>query len=146
MTLKPAFFSIALSLSLTAGSALAEDQPILPGYWESQNKVSFPINEESTSRRCITAEKVQQFLSGPSTKNFRCTYSRSKVADGAMSAQGECVDKSGLRSTIDVNGTYAPSQFDLKAELVVSLGGLPIPVKASTKATRIGDTCPADGG
>ncbi len=135
--------SVAGGLGHPALSA-AEDAPIRAGYWESRNRVSFPINDESTSRQCITPEKVSQFLSGPSTKNFACTYSRSRVADGVVSAQGRCVDKNGLQSTVDVNGTYAPTQFKLDARLTVTLGGLAIPVNASTTAIFLSETCPPE--
>ena len=104
--------------------------------------MSFPINDRSTSRQCITPQKVDQFLSGPSTRNFRCTYARSSARRGVVSAEGECVDKNGIRSTVAVEGTYSPTQFKLNARLTVNLGGLPIPVSASTDARLISETCP----
>ena len=126
--------------------AAPAEAPIRACYWESRNKVSFPINDETTTRQCITAEKVAEFLSGPSTKNFRCTYTQSKVANGTVDAQGACVDKNGIQSTVDVKGTYSPTQFKLDARLTVNFGGLPIPVNASTDAKFLSETCPTDGG
>ena len=136
---------IILALALAwAVPAVAQPPPILPGYWESQNKVSFPVNDETTSRQCVTADKIIQFLSGPSTRRYRCDYARSQVADGAIAASGNCVDKSGLKSTIDVRGTYTPTTFQLNAQLRIDLGGVPIPVRASTDARRISAECPAE--
>ena len=133
--------------SLLAGPALAarsSSDTIRPGLWESRNKVSFPINDETVTRQCITPEKVEQFLSGPSTKNFRCTYARSVVGGGTVSAQGECVDKNGLQSKVDVKGSYTPTTFKLGATLTINLGGLPIPINASTEAILVSEVCPAD--
>jgi len=135
------FLSI-LAAWAVAAPAVAAEQPILPGLWESQNKVSFPISDESVSRQCITAEKVTQFLSGPSTRNFKCEYSRSHVAAGVVEAAGKCSDKNGLTSSIDVRGTYTQTRFKLDAELTINLAGLPIPVRASTVAQRISADCP----
>lgn len=140
----PILAAMALSSVTAPVMAASPEAPIRAGYWESRNKVSFPINDESTSRQCITAEKVAQFLTGPSTKNFQCTYSQSQVANGAINARGRCVDKNGIQSTVDVKGSYTPTQFKLDAKLTVNLGGLPIPVNASTDATFLSETCPTE--
>jgi hypothetical protein len=133
----------ALSLAAIAGSASARET-ILPGYWESQNSVSFPVNEQSVSHQCITPQKVEQFLSGPSSKHYKCVYDQSQVSDGAVSARGSCIDKNGLHSTIAVKGNYTPTTFDLNAELRINVGGLPIPVTAHTQAHRVSSDCPPD--
>lgn len=142
----------AAGLALVLGGAFgltpmaaAAEPTILPGYWESQNRVSFPLNDASTSRQCITKEKVAQFLSGPSSRHYRCTYSRSSAAGGAISASGQCVDKNGIRSTVEVRGAYTPTSFKLNADLRIVIGGLPIPISASTDARRIADNCPDEG-
>lgn len=135
---------VAVLASAAPSLAAPAEAPIRAGYWESRNKVSFPINDETTTRQCITQEKVAQFLSGPSTKNFRCTYSQSNVSSGTVDAKGNCVDKNGIQSTIDVKGSYAPEQFKLDARLTVNFGGLPIPVNASTDAKFLSETCPAE--
>lgn len=136
------FVFACLSLCAVAGPALSAPT-ILPGYWESQNKVSFPVSDETTSRQCITADKVDQFLSGPSSRNYKCTYAKSQVRNGSVQATGQCIDKNGMNSTIDVRGVYTPTTFKLDAELKVNVGGLGIPVRASTDAHRLSADCPA---
>jgi len=138
------YFALVAVLTLAPLAAAAASSPILPGYWESENTVSFPLNDQSTSRQCVTQQKVEQFLSGPSSRSYKCTYDRSQVGDGAVKASGTCVDKNGLTSTVAVEGTYTPEAFDLKAQLRVNIGGLGIPINATTKARRIAAACPAD--
>lgn len=136
--------SLIAALCALAPLGAAAEQPILPGYWESENTVSFPINDQSTSRQCVTPQKVEQFLSGPSSRSYKCTYDQSRVAGGAVKASGSCVDKNGMTSTIAVEGTYAPEAFDLKAQLRLNVGGLGIPINAATKARRIAAQCPTE--
>lgn len=143
--MKHAIAAFAGLTALCAASAsLAREETILPGYWQSENKVGFPLNDDSTSLQCVTAQKVEQFLSGPSSRNYKCTYDTSQVGGGSVKASGSCVDKSGLESNIAVEGTYTPTSFELQAQLRVNVGGLGIPISASTKARRIADECPAD--
>lgn len=137
--------AVPLALAaLCATPALARQDTILPGYWQSENAVGFPLNDESTSLQCVTAKKVEQFLSGPSNRHYKCTYDRSQVGDGSVKASGICVDKNGMQSNIAVEGTYTPTSFELQAQLRVNIGGLGIPIRASTKARRIADDCPAE--
>lgn len=135
---------VASSGTPAAGAGAAS--PILPGYWESENHVSFPVNDNSTSRQCITPQQVSEFLSGPSSKHFKCSYSKSRAAGGKVSAEGVCVDKNGIRSNVAVEGVYTDTSFDLNAEVRIMIGGVPIPIQASTKARRIAETCPSEAG
>jgi hypothetical protein len=43
-----------------------------------------------------------------------------------------------------VKGDYTPTRFKLNARVTVNLGGLPIPVNASTDATFLADACPLE--
>lgn len=142
--MRPFLALLTLVLVGSAQAASAREQTILPGYWESENTVGFPFNDDSTSRQCVTPQKVEQFLSGPSSRSYSCTYDKSQVGGGSVKASGACTDKSGVQSTIAVEGRYTPTTFELQAQLRVDIGGLGIPINARTKARRIADECPAD--
>jgi hypothetical protein len=125
-----------------------EDSPILPGFWESTSKVSFPLPSTKTDRKCITADQVIAFLSGPSNSHYTCKYDKTRFIDGQAEMEGECVD-SGVRARIRVNGAYTSTSFQLTSHLQANLGGLQIPIEASIDAHRLSEECPvgakADG-
>jgi hypothetical protein len=132
-----------LVLAAMASPAFAE-APIKPGYWESTNVASLiGPGTPKTERRCITADKVDEYLSGPSTSHYHCTYSRKSIAGGVADFKGQCVDKHGTAFNVALHGTYSGEAFHMDATL--SLPNLPINGSATTDAHRISATCPADG-
>jgi hypothetical protein len=133
----------ALLVLALATPALAS-QAILPGYWESTNAVTFPLPDKKTERKCISAAQIEDYLSGPSNNHYTCHYDSRRVEDGQLAMQGHCVDNNGLTSKIKVEGAYTPTSFNLKGHLQMIIGGLTVPVEASTDAHRISAACPAD--
>jgi len=141
--------AILLTSAPLAGAA--EDGPILPGYWESTSTASFPIPTSKTERKCISARAINSYLTGPVNNHYSCRYDTRNLQDGRAEMAGECVDSSGIRAKVRIQGTYAPEQFKLNGRLQVSLAGLQIPVDTSIDAHRLSAECPAgvkveDGG
>lgn len=139
----------ALAASRVAGAA--EDGPILPGYWESTSTASFPAASSKTERRCITGRAINSYLTGPVNNHYSCRYDTRTLQNGHAQMAGECLDASGLRGKITIDGVYAPEAFKLNGRLLVSLAGVQIPIDTSIDAHRISGECPAgvkveDGG
>lgn len=146
------FVLFAVALTGFSVSALAADNgPILPGYWESTSKVSFPIPSSKTDRKCISARAINAYLTGPSNPHYTCRYDTRHLEGGHAQMEGECIDNNGLRSKIKIDGDYAAESFNLNGRLQIVLGGLSIPVNTSIEAHRLSGECPAgmkveDGG
>ncbi len=136
----------AAALAITGAASLParaiEDSPILPGYWESTSKVSFPVASTKTDRKCLTQDQVINFLSGPSNSHYTCKYDKTRFVGGRAEMEGECID-SGVRAKIKVDGAYTPTSFQLTSHLQANLGGLAIPIEASIDAHRLSEECPA---
>lgn len=142
MIRKTALLALAALLASGAAPAAAERYPIEPGYWESTNKLLSPIKQTKTERRCIKPADVEKFLSGPSNRQYACTYPTKVFADGKIRLKGSCVSKKGRKVEVAGSGAYTPTSFTLTADIATELLGLDITGRASTDARRIGDTCP----
>ncbi len=130
-----------LALALAAPPAQARTSTILPGYWESTSTSYFIIRSKpKTERRCLTPDKVEQYLTNPSTSHYHCNYSRKAVGDGKVEFVGQCFDKHHNAFDVAIHGDYAPEAFHVSAHF--SPTGLPIGGSATTTAHRLGD-CPA---
>jgi hypothetical protein len=128
----------------------AEDGPILPGYWESTSSSSFGP-QGKVERKCITGRAINAYLTGPVTSHYSCHYDTRELHEGHAHMTGECVDSSGIRGKVVIDGDYAPESFKLNGRVNVSLAGLNIPVNTSIDAHRLSAECPAgvkveDGG
>jgi hypothetical protein len=64
---------------------------------------------------------------------------------GTFSMVGDCVDNNGIPAKIAVSGVYTETSFTMNGRIRIMIGGLPIPVSASTDAHRISADCPAPG-
>jgi hypothetical protein len=118
---------------------------VLPGYWESSNSVSLLLSSKSSTRKCLTAEQVQQWVTNPETKHYTCVYDHKHIADGHATFHGVCTDKKGRHAAVSIDGTYAPEHFVLNAHMSFHMtAGIDLPVMATTDAHRISATCPAD--
>lgn len=131
----------ALALVALAGPAAAAET-ILPGYWESTNRLLSPIRTTDVERRCITPADVQKFMMGPSNRHYACTYPTKSFANGKIVLKGQCVSKKGRKVDVSGQGAYTPTSFTLTANIATEFVGLPISGRASTEARRIADTCP----
>lgn len=119
-----------------------EGSPIIPGYWESRNKMGIgPITlSDKVERKCVTAKDVDKMLDGPSNRHYACTYPTKVVEDGKISMQGQCVHrKKGTKISLRLTGTYQPTAFDMKATLKWGM----LTGSGTSSARRLGDTCPA---
>ena len=128
----------------------AEDGPILPGYWESTSSSSFGP-QGKVERKCITGRAINAYLTGPVNSHYTCRYDTRELHEGHAHMTGECVDSSGIRGKVVIDGDYAPEAFKLNGQVRVSLGGINIPVNTSIDAHRLSAECPAgakieDGG
>jgi len=139
----------ALGVSSMAAGAAEGEGPILPGYWESTAKSSF--SSAKTERKCISSRAINAYLTGPMNNHYACRYDTRHLVNGEARMEGECVDNNGLKSRINIEGTYGPEAFKLNGHMRIVIGGLPIPVETSIDAHRISGECPAgmkveDGG
>jgi hypothetical protein len=136
-------FLFVLALAGLAGPAAAAES-ILPGYWESTNRLLSPIRTKEVEQRCITPEEVQKFMMGPSNRHYTCTYPVKSFANGKIRLQGTCVSKKGRKVAVSGDGVFTPTTFKLTATVATEFAGIPISGRASTEARRIGDVCPAE--
>jgi hypothetical protein len=133
--------ALVLLIGLAAPAAAAPTT-ILPGYWESTNRLLSPVKQSKTEKRCITPAEVEKFLSGPSNRHYTCTYPTKSFTNGQIRLKGTCVSKKGRKVAVQGAGSYTPTSFNLTAEIATEFLGLDVAGKASTEARRIADTCP----
>lgn len=128
-------------LLVAAGSAAAQ-KAINPGYWETVSKVTSPFPTSKTEKRCIKPADVAKFMEGKINHIYTCTYPTKEVGGGKIKLQGSCATRDGPPVPISGEGTFTGETMHIDARVSVSVGGLSVPVKASTDAKRLGETCP----
>ena len=133
---------IPASLMLAAPAA-AQEQTILPGYWDVTNKVSAIISQTKTEKRCITPSEVSKFVMGPSNRHYKCDYPTRVFKDGKIRLKGDCATKNGSKASVEATGTYSPTTFTMNAKISTTYAGVPLSGIATTTARRIRETCPA---
>lgn len=139
---------LALAGALAAPSAAPVAQgrttTILPGYWESTSRISFGISSSDTERKCVRAQEIDRFFSGPSNRHYTCEYPVRQVANGQARFEGTCVSNgSGRVVQVAVSGTYAPEEFELSGRLRTRIAGLSVAPTGSIRARRLSASCPA---
>lgn len=127
---------------LAAAPAFAQEQTILPGYWDVTNKVSAIISQSKTEKRCITPAEVSKFVMGPSNRHYKCDYPTRVFKDGKIRLKGDCATKNGSKASIQATGTYSPTTFTMNAKISTVYAGVPLSANATTTAKRIAETCP----
>ena len=133
----------ATILTLGAAGSAAAQKAISPGYWETTSKVTgIPLVGPKTDRRCILPSDVAKFMEGRINHIYKCTYPTKEIGAGKIKLQGTCATKDGPPVPISGEGVYTADSMHVEARVVASLGGLNIPVHATTDAKRLGDTCP----
>jgi hypothetical protein len=151
VTPKP--FALLFGLVLATApfaAAHAQEAPILPGYWESQDSYSVLFSGGSHDRKCLTTAMIAKFIESPSLKRYACTYASHSLQNGqAHFDGGACYSKKGRKVLSDValRGDFAPEHFHLDArfKLVVSAGGgIGLPGTAQIDAHRLAPTCPVE--
>jgi hypothetical protein len=133
-------FAAALAI---AGPATAQSA-ISPGFWETTSKVTSPFPTQKTERRCIKPADVTEFMEGKINHIYTCTYPTKEIGAGKIRLQGTCATRDGPAIPISGQGTFSSDAMHLEARIAPQIGGLTIPVRASTDAKRLGDSCPAD--
>lgn len=126
----------------SAGSAAAQSA-ISPGYWETTSKVTSPFPTKKTERRCIKPQDVAKFMEGKINHIYTCTYPSKHVGYGKIRLAGTCATRDGPAIPITGEGAFTTDSLHLEARITPQIAGLSIPVKASTDAHRLGDSCPA---
>ena len=129
-------------LVLTATGAAVAQKAISPGYWETISRVTSPFPTSKTEKRCIKPADVTKFMEGKINHIYTCTYPTKEVGGGKIRLQGSCAAKDGPPVPITGDGVFTSDTMHIDAKVSLPLGGLTVPVKASTDAHRLGDTCP----
>ena len=129
-------------IALTAAGAASAQKAISPGYWETISKVTSPFPTQKTEKRCIKPADVAKFMEGKINHIYTCTYPTKEVGGGKIRLQGSCATKDGPPVPISGQGAFTSDTMHIDAKVSLSVGGLSVPVKASTDARRLGDTCP----
>ncbi len=132
----------ATMLSLAVAGAASAQKAISPGYWETTSKVTSPFPTQKTERRCIKPNDVAKFMEGKINHIYTCTYPTKEVGGGKIRLQGSCATKDGAPVPISGEGVYTGDTMHIEARVAVAVGGLNVPVHASTDAKRLGDICP----
>ncbi len=132
---------LGLVAAIPAGSALAQ-KAISPGYWETTSKVTSPFPTHKTERRCIKPADVAKFMEGKINHIYTCTYPTKQVGDGKILLQGTCATRDGPAIPISGSGIFTSDSMHIEAKVSPNIGGLTIPVHATTDAKRLGDACP----
>jgi hypothetical protein len=133
-----------LSALALAGPALAQ-KAISPGYWETTSKVTSPFPTQKTEKRCIKPADVAKFMEGRINHIYTCTYPTKQVGDGKIKLAGSCATKDGAPVPIQGEGTFTSDTMHIDARVSLQVGGLSVPVHASTDAHKLGETCPEPG-
>ena len=130
-------------LVLAVADAAAAQGAISPGYWETISKSRSPVPTSKTERRCIKPNDVAKFMEGKVNHIYTCTYPTKEVGGGKIRLEGTCATRDGPAIPISSQGAFTSDTLHLEARISLQFGGVSIPVRASTDAKRLGDTCPA---
>ncbi|MBS0492205.1 MULTISPECIES: DUF3617 family protein [unclassified Phenylobacterium] len=141
--LRNAPLALIPAVLLLAAPAAAQEQTILPGYWDVTNKVSAIVSQTKTEKRCITPAEVSKFVMGPSNRHYKCDYPTRVFKDGKIRLKGACATKNGSKAALEATGTYSPTTFTMNAKISTTYAGVPLSANAITTAKRISETCPA---
>jgi hypothetical protein len=134
---------ILIGVAASVNGAATSGETIRPGYWESTNRVTSPINSTKTERRCITPKAVAKFTGCYINHHYTCECPEQSYADGRISFRGDCVDAKGRHVLIEGDGAYTPTTLQMTAHGRFNMMGLSVPFSASTESHRIADDCPA---
>jgi Protein of unknown function (DUF3617) len=135
-------FAVPLLAVLAIAAPAAAQKAISPGYWETTSKVTSPFPTQKTERRCLQAADVAKFMEGKINHIYKCTYPTKEIAGGKIRLEGSCATKDGPPVPISGTGTFSSDAMHLEARVSPQIGGLTIPVHATTDAKRLGETCP----
>lgn len=118
--------------------AQANEQTVLPGYWEYTTSA---LGQRDTEQKCVRPSEINRFFGGLSTRRWQCTYPTRVVADGRARFEGTCQDRKNRRVNVRLNGTYQTESFTFNGGAQLVRGTPYIP--ATITARRISAQCPA---
>ncbi len=139
--------ALALTAAVLSTAPAAPAQPaqiklINPGYWNVTYHYLGVLNK--TERWCIRPKDIEKFLGGPCNHIYHCTYPYHTLGDGKMAFRGDISGKDELYHCAG-GGTYTATALHMGVTCHGHWHIVPVPsASASTDATFIGDTCPAD--
>lgn len=142
--LVPLLTAAVIAAPLAAAGPATAQSAISSGYWETTSKVTSPFPTKKTERRCIKPQDVAKFMEGKINHIYTCTYPIHEVGAGKIKLGGTCKTRDGAPIPITGEGVFTSDSLHLDARITPQIGGLSVPVRASTDARRLGDTCPAD--
>jgi hypothetical protein len=131
----------SLANALPAAATAQEAHAVSPGYWSYTASTILP--GASTGNQCVRPDQIDEFMSGPHNRHYRCTYPSRSVGSGRASFEGVCVSKHGNSYNLKVSGHYSQTTFNLKGHISgIVILGLPISAPISIEAKWLGPTCP----
>jgi hypothetical protein len=134
--------ALVLPAALVSGAHAEESRVIRPGYWSYHTTTILPGG--STGNQCVRPDQIDEFISGPHNRHYKCTYPKRTVADGHAFFDGVCVSKHGQSYNLTVSGSYSPTSFTLKGHISgIMVLGLPLTAPIAIDATWLGPECPA---
>lgn len=142
--LAASLFVVPCALAIAAAAPAAAQKAISPGYWETTSKVTSPFPTQKTERRCIKPADVSEFMEGKINHIYTCTYPTKEIGAGKIRLQGSCATRDGPAIPITGQGDFTSDTLHLEARISPQIGGLTIPVRASTDAKRLADSCPTE--
>lgn len=130
-----------LAAPASAPQAQANEQTVLPGFWEYTTSA---VGSRDTERKCVRPSEINRFFGGLSTRRYRCTYPTRVVGGGNARFEGSCVSTSGRQVRVRLNGTYLPESFSFRGGASIRAAGIWSPyIPATITARRIAAQCPA---
>ncbi|HEX4710629.1 DUF3617 domain-containing protein, partial [Phenylobacterium sp.] len=142
--LAASMFAVPCALAMAAAAPAAGQSAISPGYWETTSKVTSPFPTQKTERRCIKPADVTEFMEGKINHIYTCTYPTKEIGAGKIRLQGTCATRDGPAIPITGQGDFTSDTLHIEARISPQIGGLTIPVRASTDAKRLADSCPTE--
>jgi hypothetical protein len=133
--------AVMLAAPAAAPQAQANEETVLPGYWQYTTSA---VGQRDTETKCVRPSEINRFFGGLSTRHYRCTYPTRVVGGGNARFEGNCVSRSGRQVRIRLNGTYLPESFTFRGGASIKAAGIWSPyIPASITARRLAAQCPA---
>lgn len=135
--------AVMLAAPSASLQAQANEDTVLPGYWEYTTSA---LGQRDTETKCVRPSEISRFFGGLSTRRYQCTYPTRVVGNGNARFEGNCVGtKDGRRVRVRLNGPYAPESFSFRGGASIRAAGVWTPfIPATITARRIAAVCPAN--
>ena len=132
--------SLALLSGISAPFQASGASTIEPGLWSYRARTF--ITGDRRGEQCVKADQVDDFLTGPRNRHYRCVYPSRSIGAGNITFAGDCLDKGDRnRYHLEVHGHYRQEAFELDGVVKGTFFGLSISVPMSIKAHRLSADC-----